>query len=55
MVEGRRTYDVLMGLARTDAGQVPVPDVHDQPGLVAHEYFTKYPGRFFSMHLQDII
>ena len=23
-------------------------------GLVAHEYFTKYPGRFFSMHLQDI-
>jgi sugar phosphate isomerase/epimerase len=23
-------------------------------GLVASEYFTKYPGRFFSMHLQDI-
>jgi sugar phosphate isomerase/epimerase len=23
-------------------------------GLVAADYFTKYPGRFFSMHLQDI-
>jgi sugar phosphate isomerase/epimerase len=23
-------------------------------GLVAHEYFAKYPGRFFSMHLQDV-
>jgi sugar phosphate isomerase/epimerase len=23
-------------------------------GLVASEYFTRYPGRFFSMHLQDI-
>jgi sugar phosphate isomerase/epimerase len=23
-------------------------------GLVAHEYFTKYPGRFFSMHIQDV-
>jgi sugar phosphate isomerase/epimerase len=23
-------------------------------GFVAHEYFTKYPGRFFSMHLQDV-
>jgi sugar phosphate isomerase/epimerase len=23
-------------------------------GLVAHEYFMKYPGRFFSMHVQDV-
>jgi sugar phosphate isomerase/epimerase len=23
-------------------------------GLVAAEYFLKYPGRFFSMHLQDV-
>jgi sugar phosphate isomerase/epimerase len=23
-------------------------------GFVAAEYFTKYPGRFYSMHLQDI-
>ncbi len=23
-------------------------------GFVAHEYFTKYPGRFFSMHVQDV-
>jgi sugar phosphate isomerase/epimerase len=22
-------------------------------GFVAEEYFTKYPGRFFSIHLQD--
>jgi sugar phosphate isomerase/epimerase len=23
-------------------------------GLVGADYFLKYPGRFFSMHLQDI-
>jgi sugar phosphate isomerase/epimerase len=23
-------------------------------GLVAAEYFNKYPGRFYSMHLQDV-
>ena len=23
-------------------------------GFVAHEYFDKYPGRFISMHLQDV-
>ena len=23
-------------------------------GFVAHEYFAKYPGRFISIHLQDV-
>jgi sugar phosphate isomerase/epimerase len=23
-------------------------------GFVAAEYFTKYPGRFYSMHVQDV-
>jgi sugar phosphate isomerase/epimerase len=23
-------------------------------GLVAADYFTRYPGRFFSMHVQDV-
>src|SRR5258706_10765879 len=23
-------------------------------GFIAHEYFIKYPGRFFSMHVQDV-
>jgi sugar phosphate isomerase/epimerase len=23
-------------------------------GMVAADYFTKYPGRFFSMHVQDV-
>jgi sugar phosphate isomerase/epimerase len=23
-------------------------------GFVASEYFSKYPGRFFSMHVQDV-
>jgi sugar phosphate isomerase/epimerase len=23
-------------------------------GFIAAEYFTKYPGRFFSMHVQDV-
>jgi len=37
-VDGRRTYDILMELL----------------GFVADEYFTKYPGRFISMHVQDV-
>jgi sugar phosphate isomerase/epimerase len=23
-------------------------------GFIAHEYFLKYPGRFYSMHVQDV-
>jgi sugar phosphate isomerase/epimerase len=54
MVQGRRTYDVLMGLLDPALVKFQFQMSTISQGLVAHEYFTKYPGRFFSMHLQDI-
>ena len=52
-VGGKRTYDVL--LERLDPKlvkfQFQMSTIRD--GFVAADYFTKYPGRFFSMHLQD--
>jgi sugar phosphate isomerase/epimerase len=54
MVEGRRTYDVLMGLLDATLVRFQFQMSTISQGFVADEYFTKYPGRFFSMHLQDI-
>jgi len=54
MVDGRRTYDVLMELLDPTLVKFQFQMSTLSHGLVAHEYFTKYPGRFFSMHLQDI-
>jgi sugar phosphate isomerase/epimerase len=54
MVEGRRTYDVLMGLLDPMLVKFQFQMSTISQGLVASEYFTRYPGRFFSMHLQDI-
>jgi len=52
-VDGKRTYDVLF--ERLDPKlvkfQFQMSTIRD--GFVAADYFTKYPGRFFSMHLQD--
>jgi sugar phosphate isomerase/epimerase len=52
-VEGKRTYDVLLNLldAKLVKFQFQMSTIKD--GFVAAEYFTKYPGRFNSMHLQD--
>jgi sugar phosphate isomerase/epimerase len=51
-VDGKRTYDLL--LERLDPElvkfQFQMSTVRD--GFVAADYFTKYPGRFYSMHLQ---
>jgi len=54
MVEGRRTYDVLMELLDATLVTFQFQMSTISYGFVAHEYFTRYPGRFFSMHLQDI-
>lgn len=53
MVDGRRTYDVLFELLdpKLVKFQFQMSTIRD--GLDAAEYFRKYPGRFFSMHLQD--
>src|SRR3954468_17557481 len=54
MAEGQRTYDVLIRLLDPRLVKFQFQMSTISQGLVAHEYFTRYPGRFFSMHLQDI-
>jgi sugar phosphate isomerase/epimerase len=51
-VDGKRTYDILLELLdpRFVKFQFQVSEI--QHGLDAAEYFTKYPGRFISMHVQ---
>jgi sugar phosphate isomerase/epimerase len=53
-VDGRRTYDVLMTLLDPELVKFQFQMSTISQGFIAHEYFTKYPGRFFSMHVQDI-
>src|SRR5437660_6161693 len=54
MVDGKRTYDVLMGLLDPKLVKFQFQMSTISQGLIADEYFTKYPGRFFSMHVQDV-
>jgi len=54
MVDGQRTYDLLMGLLDPRLVKFQFQMSTISQGLVAHEYFTKYPGRFYSMHVQDV-
>jgi sugar phosphate isomerase/epimerase len=51
-VDGKRTYDILIGLLdpRFVNFQFQVSTISE--GFDAAEYFLKYPGRFFSMHVQ---
>jgi len=51
-VDGKRTYDVLLELLdpRLVKFQFQVSTI--SRGYDAAEYFTKYPGRFISMHVQ---
>jgi sugar phosphate isomerase/epimerase len=51
-VNGKRTYDLLFELLDPQLVkfQFQVSTISD--GYDAAEYFTKYPGRFFSMHVQ---
>lgn len=51
-VDGQRTYDVLFQLLdpKFVKFQFQVSTISD--GYDAAEYFTKYPGRFISMHVQ---
>jgi sugar phosphate isomerase/epimerase len=51
-VDGRRTYDLLFELLdpKNVKFQFQVSTISE--GYDAAEYFTKYPGRFISMHVQ---
>ena len=54
MVDGKRTYDLLLDLLDPKLVKYQFQMSTITAGFVAAEYFTRYPGRFYSMHLQDI-
>ena len=53
-VDGQRTYDLLFGLLDPKLVKFQFQMSTIGQGFIAHEYFAKYPGRFFSMHVQDV-
>jgi sugar phosphate isomerase/epimerase len=52
MVDGKRTYDVLMDLLDPKLVKFQFQVSTIAQGYDAAEYFTRYPGRFISMHVQ---
>ena len=52
-VNGRRTYDILLELLDPKLVKFQFQCSTISQGYDAAEYFTKYPGRFVSMHVQD--
>jgi sugar phosphate isomerase/epimerase len=53
-VDGKRTYDILLELLDPKLVKYQFQMSTITAGFVAAEYYTKYPGRFYSIHLQDI-
>jgi sugar phosphate isomerase/epimerase len=51
-VDGKRTYDVLFDLLDPKLVKFQFQVSTISRGYEAAEYFTKYPGRFISMHVQ---
>jgi sugar phosphate isomerase/epimerase len=54
MVDGQRTYDLLLERLDPELVKFQFQMSTIMAGFVAAEYFVKYPGRFMSMHLQDV-
>jgi sugar phosphate isomerase/epimerase len=52
MVDGKRTYDLLFALLDPKLVKFQFQVSTISEGYDAAEYFTKYPGRFISMHVQ---
>jgi sugar phosphate isomerase/epimerase len=52
MIGGKRVYDMLFDLLDPKYVKFQFQVSEIQHGLDAAEYFTKYPGRFISMHVQ---
>ena len=52
VVDGKRTYDLLLELLAPKLVQFQFQVSTISRGYDAAEYLTKYPGRFFSMHVQ---
>src|SRR5437763_4237153 len=53
-VDVKRTYDILLELLDPKLVKFQFQMSTITAGFVAAEYFVKYPGRFYSMHLQDV-
>lgn len=51
-VDGKRTYDLLLELLDPKLVKFQFQVSTISQGYDAAQYFTKYPGRFFSMHVQ---
>jgi sugar phosphate isomerase/epimerase len=51
-VDGKRTYDILLGLLDPKLVKFQFQVSTISHGYDAAEYFLKYPGRFISMHVQ---
>jgi sugar phosphate isomerase/epimerase len=51
-VDGKRTYDVLLGLLDPKLVKFQFQISTISRGYDAADYFTRYPGRFISMHVQ---
>jgi sugar phosphate isomerase/epimerase len=51
-VDGKRTYDILLGLLDPKLVKFQFQLSTISEGFDAAEYFNKYPGRFISMHVQ---
>ena len=54
MTDGKRTYDRLLELLDPQLVKFQFQMSTITAGLVGADYFMKYPGRFYSMHLQDV-
>ena len=54
MVNGKRTYDLLFDLLDPSLVKFQFQMSTIAAGFIAADYFNKYPGRFYSMHLQDV-
>ena len=52
MVDGKRTYDLLLDLLDPKLVKFQFQVSTISQGYDAAEYFARYPGRFFSMHVQ---
>jgi sugar phosphate isomerase/epimerase len=53
MIDGKRTYDILLDLLDPKLVKFQFQVSTISRGYDAAEYFMKYPGRFMSMHVQD--
>lgn len=53
-VDGKLTYDILLELLDPELVKFQFQMSAITAGLVAADYFLKHPGRFISIHLQDI-